>query len=73
MTSPHCPEKATQISGIVGAPTLVTNRLRAGESWSSRNFSNGLVALGSLSPLIFLVLPVISGIDFPRPLHLADF
>jgi len=39
MTSPRCPGKATE---IVGAPTLVTYRPRAGESRSSRDFTNGL-------------------------------
>ena len=31
MTSPGCSEKDTQISEIVGVPTLVINRPRAGE------------------------------------------
>ena len=73
MTSPRCPGKEIQISETVGTPTLVVNRSRAGESRSSRDFTNGLVTLGSLSPLIFLALPAITGIDFPWSLHLADF
>ena len=68
MTSLRCLGKAIE---IVGMPTLVTNRAGAGESRSSRDFTNGLVTLGSLSHLIFLALPAITGIDFP--LHLADF
>ena len=35
---PRCPGKETQISEIVGAPTLVTNRPRAGKSRSSDDF-----------------------------------
>jgi len=37
-TSPRCLGKETQISEIVGAPTLVTNRPRAGKSRSSDDF-----------------------------------
>ena len=73
MTSSYCPRKETEVSKVVGTPTLVITWPRAGESRSSRDFTNKLVTLGSLSPLIFLALLAISGIDFPWPLHLADF
>ena len=73
MTSPGCPEKETQISEVVGAPTLVTNLPRTGESRSSRDFTNGLVTLESLSPLIFLASPAITGVEFLWILHLTDF
>ena len=63
MTPPGCPEKETQISEIVGAPTLVTNGPRTGESRSSRDFTNGLVTLGSLFSLIFLASPAITGLN----------
>jgi len=72
MTSPYCLGKETEVSKVAGTPTLVIIRPRAGESRSSRDFTNKLVTLGSLSPLLFLALPAISGIDFPWPLHLAD-
>jgi len=53
MTSPHCPSKETEIPGVVGTLTLVVTRPRASESQSSRDFTNKLVTLGSLSPLLF--------------------
>jgi len=70
MTSPRCPRKVTE---IVRVYTLVTYQPRAGESRSSKDFTNRLVTLGSLSPLIFLALPAFTGIDFPWSLYLADF
>ena len=42
---PGCPGKETQISEIVGAPTLVTNQPRAGESRLSRDFYQCTVEL----------------------------
>ena len=68
----HCPSKETEVPEVVGMLTLVVTRPRAGESRSSRDFTNKLVTLKSLSPLIFLALSVILGIEFPWSLHLAD-
>ena len=65
VTSPHCPSKETEVPEVVETLTLVITRPRDGEARSSRDFTNKLVILGSLSPLIFLVLPAISGIEFP--------
>jgi len=53
MTSPHCPSKEIEIPEVVGMLTLVVSRPRAGESRLSRDFTNKLVTLGSLSLLIF--------------------
>ena len=72
MTSPHCPSKEAEVPGAVGMLTWVIIRPRASEFRSSRDFTNKLVTLGSLSPLIFLVLSAILGIEFPWSLHLAD-
>ena len=73
MISPYCPSQETEVPEVIGTLTLVITRPRAGESRASRDFTNELVTLGNLSPLIFLALPAISEIDFPWPLHLADF
>jgi len=72
MTSSHCPSKETEVPEVAGTLTLVVIRPRAGESRSSRDFTNKLVTLESLSPLIFFALPGILGIEFPWSLHLAD-
>ena len=73
MTSPYCPGKETEVSEVVGTPTVVITRPRASKSRSSRDFTNGLVTLGSLSPLIFLASPAITGVEFLWVLHLTDF
>jgi len=66
MTSPHCPSKETEVPKVVGTLTLVLS--------DQELVSLGHpVTLGSLSPLIFLALPAISGIEFPWFLYLADF
>jgi len=72
MISTHCSCKETEVLEVVGTLTLVITRSRAGESRSSRDLTNKLVTLGSLSPLIFLALPAISGIEFPWSLYLTD-
>ena len=64
MTSPGCPDKDTQISEIVGAPTLVTTGQELVSIDHPETFINKIVTLGSLLPLI-LALPATSGIDFP--------
>ena len=64
MTSPGCPEKETQISEVVGVPTLVTDRPRLVSLGHPETFTNRMVTLGSLPPLI-LALPATLGIDFP--------
>ena len=72
MTSPHCPSKKIEVPEVVGTLIMVITRPRAGESQSSRDFTNKLVTLESLSSLIFLALPAISGNEFPWSLHLAN-
>jgi len=66
MTSPHCPSKKTVVPEVVGTLTLVITRSRELVSLGHP------VTLGSLSPLIFLDLSAILGIEFPWSLHLAD-
>jgi len=73
MISPYCPSKEAEVPEVMGTLALVIIRPRAGESRSSRDFTNKLMTLGSLSPLIFLALLTISEIEFPWSLHLADF
>ena len=62
MTSLGFPEKETQISEVVGVHTLLTNWPRTGESRLSRDFTNGLVTLGSLSPSVLITSPAITGV-----------
>ena len=65
MTSPHCPSKETEVPEVVGTLTWLLP--------DQELVSLGRpVTLGSLSPLIFLALPAISGIEFLWSLHLAD-
>jgi len=47
MTSPHCPSKKIEVPEVVGTLIMVITRPRAGESQSSRDFTNKLVTLGS--------------------------
>ena len=57
MTSPHCSSKETEVPEVVGILTLIITRLRTGEPRPSSNFRE-------LSPLIFLALLAILGIEF---------
>ena len=65
MTSPHCPSKETEVPEVVGTLTLVLS------DQELVSLSHP-VTLESLSPLIFLALPTITGIEFPWFLYLTD-
>jgi len=64
MTSLDCLERDTQISELVGVPTLVINRPRTGRSRSSRDFTNELITFREFTSLN-LALTAALGIDFP--------